>query len=88
VRRVREDFAMGEIIDLDEPGWENTNPVKRQISGSRTRTRYEERKTMVLTRWEKDLETTENDPPEKDAAFPREYRFYSLGNTQDFVHIR
>jgi len=25
VRRVREDFPAGEIIDPDEPGWENTN---------------------------------------------------------------
>jgi len=43
---------------------------------------------MVLMTWEKNLETTENDPQEKDAAFPREYRFYSPGNIQDFVHIR
>jgi len=85
---VREDFPAGEIIDPDEPGWGNTNPVKRQISRSTMRTGYEERKTTVLTRWEKDLEMTENDLQEKDTAFPREYRFYSPGNTQDFVHIR
>jgi len=26
VRRVREDFPAGEIIDPDEPGWGNTDP--------------------------------------------------------------
>ena len=59
MRRVREDFPVGEIIDLDEPGWGDMNPVKRQISRSMTGTGYEERKTTVLTRWEKDLEMTE-----------------------------
>ena len=60
----------------------------RWISWLRTRTGYEEKKTKVLTRWEKDLEMVENDPQKKGTAFPREYRFYSPGNTQDFVHIR
>jgi len=70
VRRVREDFPAGEIIDPDEPGWGNTNLVKRQIARSRTRTGYEERKTTVLTRWEKDLETSENDSQEKRYCIP------------------
>jgi len=29
------------------------------------RTRYKEKKTTVLTKWKKDLEMTENDPPKK-----------------------
>ena len=71
MRREREDFPVGEIIDPDEPGWGNTNPVKRQISGSMTRTGYKERKTTVLTRWEKDLEMTENDHQEKKCCIPK-----------------
>jgi len=51
-------------------------------------TRYKQKKTMMLTRWEKDLKMVENDVQKRGTAFLKEYRFYSLGHTQDFVHIR
>ena len=49
---------------------------------------YKQKKTTILTRWERDIETAENEAQNKGTTFPKEYRFYSLGNTQDFVHIR
>ena len=61
MRRVREDFPAGEIIDPDEPGWGNTN------SGDEADFLVEDEDWV---QGEKDLETTKNDSPKKRYCIP------------------
>ena len=88
MRRVREDFPAGEIIDLGEPRWGNTNPGDEADFPVKDKDRVRGEKDDGVDKVRERLRDNRNDPKKKDAAFLREYRFYSPGNTKDFVHIR
>ena len=70
MRRVREDFPAGEIIDLDEPGWGNTNPGDKADFPVKDEDRVREEKDDGVDKVGERLRDDQNDPPKKRCCIP------------------
>jgi len=71
MRRVREDFLAGEIIDLDEPGWGNMDPGNEADFLVKDKDRVQGEKDNGVDKVGERLRDNRNDPQKKKYCIPK-----------------